>query len=99
MMDLNRIELAVDIARQFSGRIQTAISADQFKTVVELNLQETNQDVCHSHDFVDADVIMLEAFASVLDECDLQNEDDLELLNVAWTIAREANFYASNSNA
>ncbi len=46
--------------------------------------------VCHSHDFVDANAVMLRAFKQGFPEVifDFENNEHIELINSAWFLAR-----------
>ena len=70
---------------------------------------DVKETCCHSHDLFDANEAMIEAFETVmgrqlfryldleLEPEDLQeeNEDNQNLCNSAWDIAKEKNFYTS----
>lgn len=86
---------AIDIARQFCTNIQEALTRDQFWQMIERNKCESDNRICHSHDFCDANVLLAEAFAKVMKrELDTQSDADLRLWSEAWAIAKEADFYA-----
>ena len=78
------------------------------KTVIEDNKKETSDDVCHSHDTCDANMVMLDAFNDV--GIDLENDyvefpgeglvdtksDSAILINIwnkAWGEAKKNDFY------
>lgn len=44
---------------------------------------------CASHDFCDANQVMLDAFAYVMQrDADTASDDDMRLMNEAWTLAK-----------
>lgn len=49
-------------------------------------------EVCHSHDFIDANVSMLDAEAEFGLEFNPQAEAEMKLVNEAWRIAKAAQF-------
>jgi len=85
---------AVAISREFGSRIQAALTRGEFRRLIELNKAEPDVLVCHSHDFVDANVYMHEAYTTVMNrEPDLENQQALDLINRAWDLAMAADFY------
>ena len=82
------------LALTFSSILKNWLSKAEMKEVIELNKSETDEGVCHSHDFCDANEAMDEAFTQVLGrELDLQNEDDKTIWNTAWNTAMEKEFF------
>lgn len=87
------------VARAFCKELRAYLTPSLIGKVVARNKREENKSICHSHDFCDANQIMLNAFQ----RCRLinpaseraQNESDANSLwNDAWTIARKAEFNA-----
>lgn len=84
----------ITLARAFGARMQELPRA-QFRQVIDRNKCESNDLICHSHDFVDANMVMLAAFEDVYKRAiDMDNEEELELWNDAWAIAKAADFFA-----
>lgn len=52
------------IALQFTRLLHVEIGTTRMDTVVALNREETSRDVCHSHDFCDANMVMHAAFVA-----------------------------------
>lgn len=52
--------------------------------------QQQHRLICHSHDFIDANAIMLRSFEQVFPNIifDFENEEHIELINTAWLLAR-----------
>ena len=57
------------------------------------NRAEADSGICHSHDVTDANEVMADAFRAVMGrEIDLQSDADGTLWNVAWDMAKRAEF-------
>ncbi|MDX0622864.1 hypothetical protein GOD54_23480 [Sinorhizobium medicae] len=95
------IQTKIRLAKAFGTLIQEALTRHQFNTVLDRNKSESDDGVCHSHDFCDANMYMLEAFEaelgrkpSFLDGTDDAAENlDLAVWNDAWAIAKAADFF------
>lgn len=85
------------LAREFSRVLAEYISVESVQNVVKLNKLETNPGVCHSHDFCDANMAMIEAVSNVtgIPEMDCYITDDSHhvAINKAWDLAKENGFY------
>ena len=73
------------------------LTHSQLRTVQKRNANEPNTNICHSHDFCDANMVMDEAFTSVFGRSILPDEgemteDDLAVFNAAWDIASARGF-------
>ena len=74
------------LAAAFRRSLRGAIGARLLARVDALNVKEFRPNVCHSHDFCDANVYMARAFRRVVGrEIDLQSDDDVTLWAVAWS--------------
>ncbi|KVK43594.1 hypothetical protein L905_24050 [Agrobacterium sp. TS43] len=87
----------VRLAREFGSAVQEELSRADFRAVLELNRNDSI--ACHTHDFFDANMLMLEAFKVTFEREPefLSNPDetaDLALWNDAWQIAKAAEFFA-----
>jgi predicted metalloendopeptidase len=69
---------------------------EKLAEIDKLNSEESNPDVCHSHDFCDANVFMLAAVNATLglpdDEYDSDNQEQNDLFNAAWSEAKRIGF-------
>lgn len=90
------IKQKIALAREFGSLIQGEFTCRQFREMVYANKRELEDSVvCHTHDYCDANMVMLEAFQTVFQrEPDMESDDDLELWNDAWAIAKAADFFA-----
>jgi hypothetical protein len=57
---------ALELAQAFSRELRAELTADEIAQVIALNATETSPDVCHSHDFCDANMTMLRALGGLL---------------------------------
>lgn len=100
--------LAYAIADAFVEGIRDSHSAAQFAEIRRRNAAELDQGVCHSHDFCDANMIMLEAFTAIcgrepafLEGTDAEGhyseaaEADAALWSQAWNIAASVGLRAA----
>lgn len=91
------------LARAFGRIVQEELTPDEFSEVVRRNRAEPDgSGICHTHDFVDANMLMLEAWQEIVgdDPAFLRNPDNAEgqysLLawNEAWSLASASSFSA-----
>lgn len=75
----------------FSEALVEDLGTETVTTIIERNAAETDPNVCHSHDFCDANMVMLAAFESHFDRVANLN-DDAYLMSQAWDEAKEFNF-------
>ena len=54
------------LVREFSATLREWLRPDELAEVVERNRAETNSSICHSHDFCDPNMAMLEAMEAVV---------------------------------
>lgn len=88
-------ERTAKLARAFSVVLLEWLGPDRVAEAAALNDAELNPDVCHTHDFCDANEAMLVAFERVLGrEADVQSDDDTALWNAAWDRAKADRFAA-----
>lgn len=81
---------AIELSLEFSKLLKQELTPEQLNEMKELNKSEPDNNICHSHDFCDANQIMLEAFENILHrEPDLNDQADIDLINNAWSIAKK----------
>lgn len=83
------------LSKKFSTLIRTYLSKEEVDSVVSLNRVyiAENVGVCATHDYIDANVVMDEAFRYVLGrEARMDSEEDCSLINDAWNLAKEKEF-------
>lgn len=92
-----RYRLAGRIAMEFSQLLHHELGNDIMSDIVCRNVLERNEVVCHTHDFIDANETMIEAFVNVgMDVPDPQNDDTCLLWDMAWDMAKKAKFNVGN---
>lgn len=76
----------------FVNMLKDKMSVADFEKMQELNKAETNKRICHSHDFTDANAVMLSAFEKCFSDTtfDFDNGDHINLFNAAWNLAKNA---------
>jgi hypothetical protein len=89
------------LAHAFGDRVQAEFTPKQFRLICDLNKGKyADLGVCATHDFCDANMLMLAAFEEVFKRNPLDGpgghmtQADTDLWNDAWTIAKETEFYA-----
>jgi len=78
------------LARNFAFALKADIGLARLAVVVERNHEETDPSVCHSHDFTDANQVMIDVL-----ETDEFSPEDCELINAVWELAKQNDFYLS----
>ncbi len=93
MTDSERDDLVDRIAATFTTKLFEALGDIKMHEVMRRNRSEENPNVCHSHDFCDANMIMADAFSEETGrDLDVADEGDAALCNEAWELARVSRF-------
>lgn len=81
-----------DLARAFDRHLRQAVTVEEYAEILHRNKQEpADSPVCHSHDFVDANMIMDAAFQDVFGHTSAADSDtDAQILGVAWMAWKQA---------
>lgn len=83
----------VKLGAKFAQLMSIALSPEQLQEVNERNKAEGMSGcVCASHDFMDANMIMLEAMESFGHELEPESDDQARAMNTAWMLAQRALF-------
>lgn len=80
-------QLAMALGQRFATKLREAIGAKNFRAMQKRNAKETSQGICHSHDFCDANMVMLEAMQELrpdLAALDCNTEAFCAPFNAAW---------------
>lgn len=80
---------AYDLARAFAEELNSTLTPEQMEEVNLRNTEDTDKSICHSHDFTDANQVMLNALARFGMDFSV---DGTALINDAWDIAKCAEF-------
>lgn len=82
------------LARVFAAELRNEIG-DRVFAVVALNMDEKDPNICHSHDFCDANQVMIDAWEKVAGwpcSCDPNAEGEFAVWTKAWNLAKKNNF-------
>lgn len=88
----------ISLANEFSKCLRSVLTPSQIREAVKRNKAETetlpkNSFICHSHDFCDANDVMMMALSNVgFDGFDAENEDHARIWGAAWRRAKENGF-------
>ena len=78
------------LADAFRALLERDLEPEQLKEMDERNRAQQNKNICHSHDYLDANMTMHEAFKTVMGrEVDMEDPGDLQLWGAAWTRMKE----------
>jgi hypothetical protein len=93
--DLIRVQsVATGLANAFSNLLCTYLTPEQIAQANADNVADGDPRVCHSHDYIDANEVMAEAWVALFGfEIDLQNDDMRVLWGDAWDAAKAAGFH------
>lgn len=80
------------LAREFSRLLVRTIGRKKTLQVNRLNKAEADRNVCRSHDFCDANMIMLEAHEN-LKLIPGDSREDVKRWNDAWSFATKNGFF------
>lgn len=75
------------LSTTFSRLIREVLTIEELDEVVRRNRQSVldNKQTCATHDFVDANMVMADAFIEAFGRIEeLDDDDDLDLWNGAW---------------
>lgn len=64
--DIKVVQSALQLAQVFSRELKDELYAEEMAEVIARNRTETSPNVCHSHDFCDANMTMQRALAKLL---------------------------------
>lgn len=91
------------LAREFSSCLKKHLNTNHpestktlFHEMIEkhIELNAVNESFCVSHGYCDSNMVMIEAFKLILEcEPDGMNDTHNSLINQAWTMAKQNNFY------
>jgi hypothetical protein len=91
---------AIALAQAFGEEVQAAFTPTEFRRMVDMNKSShADRGICATHDFCDANMLMLEAFKKTFGRepailTDSDDTVDARLWGDAWAIAKAADFFA-----
>lgn len=84
MANINDIKTIAAIAEKFDELVRIELGPD-YDVAVARNRAEGDPNVCHTHDFCDANMVMAEAFKAVTGrEVEVDSDEDCALWSTAW---------------
>lgn len=83
---MNRVQLALD----FTRALRAQLTPEEMQLVIERGRAQTDAHICHTHDFCDANMLMLEA-AQRQDPAYSVDRDPTDW-NAAWDLAVKHEF-------
>jgi hypothetical protein len=93
----------IELARAFGEEVQAAFTPTEFRAMVDMNKSShADRGICATHDFCDANMLMLDAFKKTfgrepwfLTDADSdKGQTDMRLWGDAWAITKAADFFA-----
>ncbi len=90
-----------DLAKEFSRLIRRDLTATQLMEANARNANNADKSICHTHDFIDANMTMAEAFKNIIGHSpevhqeSASSREDVVLWNGAWDIANAENFFVT----
>lgn len=92
-MTPERHALVVRISQAFARDLRACLPAATMDLIVASNSTEPDRNVCHSHDYLDANMVMAGAWEEVMGrEPNVDSDEDCELWNLAWDRAKDGGF-------
>lgn len=80
---------ASQLSAVFVAELRSYLTPYQWSEMQHRNANESNPDICHSHDFCDANMAMIAAFETLMGRApDAGFECDAEMINAAWAAAK-----------
>lgn len=81
------------MARAFIGRLRVKLGDDTVDHIAKLDLLYHDPRICYSHDYCDANMVMLAAFEDAVGrELNFDSDADLHLWEEAWDLARDLHY-------
>ncbi len=83
-------DVIADLVQTLDRRLRQAVTADAYTEILRRNRQEpADSPVCHSHDFVDANMIMDATFRDVFGHSSTADSNtDAQIIDTAWSAWR-----------
>lgn len=80
---------AAALATEFVSVLKSWLEPVQFLQMRFRNARQENANICHSHDYCDANMAMLAAYSKLTGtpEDDVDIDDSVEIMGEAWTLA------------
>ena len=86
-------QIIKELARSFSQLLKQYLTEDQILEIIKRNDLPQYFGCCATHDFLDSNMVMDEAFTEVMGrEINIQSDLDLNIWNQAWNEAKKEKF-------
>lgn len=89
------VMLSEQLAKEFSDGLKRILSSTEIAEVVRRNRVETSPNICHSHDFCDANMVLHEVFMN--HRMDIADEGGRErwgsIWDTSWNLAKSKDFW------
>ncbi|MGU4699207.1 hypothetical protein K6L09_21290 [Burkholderia cepacia] len=79
------------MAQSFSKKLVEIHTPEQMVDIIISNRHEDNAGICHSHDYCDANMVMLEVFEE--NNLNVEDEANHAIWNEVWDIAKKNEFF------
>jgi hypothetical protein len=96
---MNAYELLEKLAFEFAKELKNELGLLGLETVNARNSKEASGSICHTHDFCDANEVMLHAFKVTYEREAVLSSGDSRLIDAAWTLAKANKFYITDFQA
>lgn len=83
------------LAKAFCDALCDEMGADDLASIIHRNAIEQDPNVCHTHDYVDANQVMLNAITATGDyanNVDINSDRIVALTSAAWNLAKAVKF-------
>jgi hypothetical protein len=80
------------IANEFASILLENVGEENLREINRRNAAEKNSDICHSHDFCDANICMHDAFVSLAYNPMFDEENIVKAWVKAWNLAKKNRF-------
>jgi hypothetical protein len=81
---------AEKVGAKFESMLYATLGEEHYVEAAARNQRENDPRICHTHDFCDANQVMIYAFNAVLGyDPDIQSEADMAIFDAAWSVGRE----------
>lgn len=92
---MKNIEIITNsVAVVFSNKLKEVMTDENMAEIVKRNHTERIDQICHSHDFCDANMLMADAIKDSVEGWESMSASAYtEIWNTAWDIAKQKNFY------
>jgi hypothetical protein len=72
------------LAQEFTARLRATLTSEKWIELIDLNSNESNPAICHSHDYCDANQIMIDSISFI----GIEYSAESTLWSDAWLHAR-----------